>query len=153
MIAFFKRLRQAYGDLKLQTKITIVLMIAVTVPVLLVGILFYGRFYNMVISDTIRQEQDASAQTAPLIENNIQNILDAYHQITELDFYKTLFHQPVNAPSQLLLAPAEAREFCHKAETPPSTEKKLPEFRFTWIFHMILSVFSRMSRPTTTLFP
>ena len=92
-------------------------MIAVTVPVLLVGILFYGRFYNMVISDTIRQEQDASAQTAPLIENNIQNILDAYHQITELDFYKTLFHKPVNAPSQLLLAPAEAREFCHKADS------------------------------------
>ena len=82
MIAFFKRLRQAYGDLKLQTKITIVLMIAVTVPVLLVGILFYGRFYNMVISDTIRQEQDASAQTAPLIENNIQNILDAYHPVS-----------------------------------------------------------------------
>ena len=49
MIAFLKKLRQAYGDLKLQTKITIVLMIAVTVPVLLVGILFYGRFYNMVI--------------------------------------------------------------------------------------------------------
>lgn len=117
MIAFLKKLRQAYGDLKLQTKITIVLMIAVTVPVLLVGILFYGRFYNIVISDTIRQEQDASAQTAPLIENNIQNILDAYHQITELDFYKTLFHKPVNAPSQLLLAPAEAREFCQKADS------------------------------------
>lgn len=117
MIAFFKKLRQAYGDLKLQTKITIVLMIAVTVPVLLVGILFYRRFYNMVISDTIRQEQNTSAQTAPLIEKNIQNILDTYHQITELDFYETLFHKPVNAPSQLLLAPAEAREFCYKADS------------------------------------
>ena len=127
-------------------------MIAVTVPVLLVGILFYGRFYNMVISDTIRQEQDASAQTAPLIENNIQNILDAYHQITELDFYKTLFHKPVNAPSQLLLAPAEARESAIKL-TLSSTEKKLPEFRFTWIFLMILSVFSKMSRLTTHFVP
>ncbi len=114
MIILLKKLRQSYGDLKLQTKITIVLMIAVTVPALMIAILFYGRFYNMVISDTIRQEQDASAQTAPLIENNIQKILDTYKQITELDFYKTLFHKPVNSPSQFFLAPAEAREFCEK---------------------------------------
>lgn len=114
MIILLKKLRQSYGDLKLQTKITIVLMIAVTVPTLMIAILFYGRFYNMVISDTIRQEQDASAQTAPLIENNIQKILDTYKQITELDFYKTLFHKPVNSPSQFFLAPAEAREFCEK---------------------------------------
>lgn len=114
MIILLKKLRQSYGDLKLQTKITIVLMIAVTVPALMIAILFYGRFYNMVISDTIRQEQDASAQTAPLIENNIQKILDTYKQITELDFYKTLFHKPVNSPSQFFLAPAEAREFCKK---------------------------------------
>ena len=53
MIILLKKLRQSYGDLKLQTKITIVLMIAVTVPALMIAILFYGRFYNMVISDTI----------------------------------------------------------------------------------------------------
>ena len=68
MIAFLKKLRQAYGDLKLQTKITIVLMIAVTVPVLLVGILFYGRFYKNVIYDNISKEQDSTEQTPPQIE-------------------------------------------------------------------------------------
>lgn len=113
----FQHLRQVYGDLKLQTKITIVLMIAVTMPVLMVGIVFYNKLYDMVISDTIRQEQDTSAQTAPLIENNMQKLLDAYSQITELPFYQTLFHQPVNSPFQMLLDTREAEEFQKKVNS------------------------------------
>lgn len=112
----FHHLRQAYGDLKLQTKITIVLMIAVTIPVLMVGILFYGRFYHMVVSDIIRQEQAASAETAPLIEDSIQDILDAYEKIRDTGFFQALFHKPVNSPSQFFLAPADAREFRQVAD-------------------------------------
>lgn len=111
MISLYKKIRQAYGDLRLQTKITLALMLAVTIPVFMVGILFYGRFYSMVISDTIRQEQNASARTAPLIEKKVQTILDAYEEISELEFFQELFHQPVNSPSQLLLAPGDAAEF------------------------------------------
>lgn len=117
MKKIFQHLRQVYGDLKLQTKITIVLMIAVTMPVLMVGIVFYNKLYDMVISDTIRQEQDTSAQTAPLIENNMQKLLDAYSQITELPFYQTLFHQPVNSPFQMLLDTREAEEFQKKVNS------------------------------------
>lgn len=117
MIKLLKKMRQFYGDLALQTKITIVLIIAVTIPVLIVGIFFYSRLYNMVISDTIRQEQDASEETAPLIENNVQTILDAYKTITELKFFQTLFHQPVNSPSQLLLASDNALEFNKKVSS------------------------------------
>ena len=91
MTRLLKKIRQIYGDMNLQSKFTIVLSIAVTIPVLIVGIFFYTRLYDMVVSDTIRKEQDASSEAAPLIEARIQKILDAYEEITELGFYETLF--------------------------------------------------------------
>ena len=42
-------------------------------------LLFYGRAYDMVVSYTIRQEQDRSAETAPLIEESIQKVLDVFN--------------------------------------------------------------------------
>lgn len=43
--------------MNLQSKFTIVLSIAVTIPVLIVGIFFYTRLYDMVVSDTIRKNR------------------------------------------------------------------------------------------------
>lgn len=117
MSSLFQKIRQAYGDMNLQSKFTIVLVIAVTIPVLTVGIFFYSRLYDMVISDTIRREQDASANTAPLIENEVQRILDAYSEITDLSFFQTLFHQPVNSPSSLLLNATGAYKFHDAVQT------------------------------------
>ena len=111
MRSVFQKIRHSYGDMSLQSKFTIVLVIAVTIPVLTVGIFFYSRLYDMVIADTIRREQDASAKTAPLIEEEVQQILDAYTEITDLPFFQKIFHQPVNSPSSLLLNNTETYEF------------------------------------------
>ena len=93
----YRRLRQFYGDLSLQSKFTLALMVTVTVPVLMIGIFFYNRLYDMVVSYTIRQEQDASAKTSPMIEDMVQEIMDTYTGISDQPFFQTLFHQPVNS--------------------------------------------------------
>ena len=111
MSDFFKRIRQAYGDLKLSTKVTIVLLLATTAPVIMMGGFFYGRLYDMVVSYTIRQEQDTSAQTAPYIEELVQQVIDAHDGITDQEFFQTLFHQPVNSPFQMFLDTDAAQEF------------------------------------------
>ena len=85
-----------YGNLKLQSKFTIALLLIVCVPAILVSVFFYTRLYDMVVSDTIRREQDSSAKTAPLIDDTVDEVLDAASQVTSLDFYRTLFHMPVN---------------------------------------------------------
>ena len=59
---FFSKVRQNYGDMKLASKLTLVLMITVTVPVIMMACFFYGKLYDMVVSYTIRQEQDISAK-------------------------------------------------------------------------------------------
>lgn len=107
----FQKLTQSYRDMKLQSKFTLALVLAVTVPVLLLGLFFYGRLYDMVVADTIRQEQDASAKTAPLIEEMIQQVVDVSGDISSQDFYQTLFHAPITGEPKDLAASEEAADF------------------------------------------
>ena len=113
MSHLFTRIRRTYGDMKLESKFTLVLLLAATVPVIMMACFFYGKLYDMVVSYTIRQEQDTSAQTAPYIEDLVQQILDAHDGITEQEFFQTLFHQPVNSPFQMFLDTDGAQSF-HK---------------------------------------
>ena len=112
----FSKIRQSYGDMKLGSKFTLVLLLATTVPVLMMGCFFYGKLYDMVVSYTIRQEQDTSAQTAPYIEELVQQIIDAHSGITDQEFFQTLFHQPVNSPFQMFLNSDSAQDFHDYAE-------------------------------------
>ena len=107
----FKKIRQNFGDMKLESKFTLILVVTVTIPVLLMGIFFYGKLYEMVVSYTIRQEQDLSAKTAPLIEESLQEIIDAHDTITDLPFFQTLFHKPVNSPFTMFQNSEEAKDF------------------------------------------
>ena len=107
----FSRIRQRYGDLKLHSKFTVALLPIVIIPAFLVVFFFFGKLSDMVVSYTIRQEQDASAKTAPKIEETIQQVLDAYSRITSLDFYRTMFYQPVDAQLTNITQSQEAADF------------------------------------------
>lgn len=111
MKKMFKHIRQKYGDMKLQSKFTLALMLTVTVPALMLVLFFYGRLYDMVVSDTIRQEQDTSAKTAPIIEEKVQGVVDSLSNITSQKFFETMFHQPVNEPLSILANSREAANF------------------------------------------
>ena len=111
-----KKCRQSYGDMKLSYKFTLVLLLTATVPVVMMACVFYGKLYDMVVSYTIRQEQDASAQTSPYIEDLVQQIIDAHTGITDQEFFQTLFHQPVNSPFQMFLDSGSAQDFHDYAE-------------------------------------
>lgn len=107
----YRKLRQFYGDLSLQSKFYLALMVTVTVPILMLGIFFYNKLYDMVVSYTISQEQDASAKTSPQIEDMVQEVMDTYTEISDLPFFQTLFHQPVNSTFSSLASSQKAAEF------------------------------------------
>lgn len=112
---FFHTIRQFYGDMRLQSKFTLALILAVTLPMLMLGLFFYGKLYDMTVSYTIRQEQDLSSKTAPLIEETVQKVLDAYTELTALPFYQTMFHMPVSQPISALAEGPQAEEFQQQA--------------------------------------
>ncbi|MDO4275690.1 MAG: histidine kinase [Eubacteriales bacterium] len=117
MVNLLKKIKQGYSDMKLQSKFTLALMLTVTVPVLMLGLFFYGRLYDMVVSYTISQEQDTSAKTAPLIEDTVQEVVDTTSRLSELEFYKTLFHNPISTPMSMIVNTEQAARFRSQVES------------------------------------
>lgn len=116
MKKYFTHIAQSYRDMKLQKKFTFALMLAVTVPVLMFGFLFYSRLYDMVVSYTIQQEQDASAKTSPIIEETVQSVVDTSDQLSRLPFFETLFHMPVHESFSSLAVSKQAKSFHEEVE-------------------------------------
>ena len=58
---------------------------------IIIFLFFYGKVYDMLLSDTIRKEQENSAKTAPAIEEIMAQVLQTSTDIQELSFYKELF--------------------------------------------------------------
>ena len=118
-----KRIKQWYQDLNLQSKFTLVLLMIVAIPAISSFFFFYGKAYDMIVSYTIRQEQDRSAETAPLIEESIQKIVDVSDSISSLDFYQTLFKNTITGTFSELADSPDAAAFSPKikeliADTP-----------------------------------
>ncbi|MCD8023900.1 MAG: histidine kinase [Lachnospiraceae bacterium] len=106
-----KYLRQRYLDMHIQTKFGLILLLVTLLPAAVVIFFFSSRLYDMTVSYTIQQEQDASATTAPLIEELVQKVVDVSESLEDLDFYAMLFHQPVNEPTSALSQSDEAAAF------------------------------------------
>ena len=111
MRALWRRFKNGYLNLSLQTKFTIALISIVVIPACLTAFLFYGRLYSMVVSNTIRQEQDASAKTAPLIERTMETILATTRNITGQNFFQELFYMPVSDSAEELATSNHAIDF------------------------------------------
>ena len=111
MRALWRRFKNGYLNLRLQTKFTIALISIVVLPAFLTVFLFYGMLYNMVVSNTIRQEQDASAKTAPLIERTMDTILATTRNITGQTFFQELFYMPVSDSAKELASSNHAIDF------------------------------------------
>ena len=111
MRALWRRFKNGYLNLNLQTKFTIALISIVVVPACLTAFLFCGRLYSMVVSNTIRQEQDASAKTAPLIERTMDTILATTRNITGQNFFQELFYMPVSDSAEQLATSNHATDF------------------------------------------
>ena len=111
MRGIWRRFKNGYLNLSLQTKFTIALISIVVLPAVVTGFLFYGKLYNMVVSNTIRQEQDASAKTAPMIERTIDNVLAATRDVTGQAFFQELFYMPVNTSPAKLASSSHAVDF------------------------------------------
>ena len=111
MRALWRRFKNGYLNLRLQTKFTIALISIVVLPAFLTVFLFYGKLYNMVVSNTIRQEQDASAKTAPLIERTMDTILATTRNITGQTFFQELFYMPFSDSAKELASSNHAIDF------------------------------------------
>ena len=107
----YQKAKDAYDNLKIQTKFTLCILFAVSIPLLSIAVLFSDRLYDMVIADTIRNEQNATMQIGPKIEDTLNEVIDFHEFVTALSYYQTLFYQPVSTSLAKLAATNDALDF------------------------------------------
>lgn len=113
---FFHKITRFYRNLRLQTKLTITHLVIVTIPMVAIPVLFFTQLYDMIVADTVRKEQEAAIQTAPLIEETVADILAAHGQLTEHEFYNKLVNPARTEDLESFVDSKEAEAFRKEAE-------------------------------------
>ena len=90
MCFLWKKLKGYYKNLKIQQKLTFSHLIIVLIPMLVIGVIFYTSLYDMIVSNTIRSEQERAAETAPLVEDAVKEIIDVHRSLRGSGFYQGL---------------------------------------------------------------
>ena len=112
----FHKITRFYRNLRLQTKLTITHLVIVTIPMVAIPVLFFTQLYDMIVADTVRKEQEAAIQTAPLIEETVAEILAAHGQLTEHEFYNKLVNPARTEDLESFVDSKEAEAFRKEAE-------------------------------------
>ena len=105
-----------YNGLRIQTKLTLSHLIIVLIPMLVISVFFYTRLYDMIVSNTIRSEQEISAQTAPLIENVIDEVKDSHSTLRSSAFYKSITDKKRMLSFKSLSSSTDAQDFSQKIQ-------------------------------------
>lgn len=96
------KLKRSYYKLSIRVKLTICVVLAAMIPVVIIAAMFSGRLYNMMIADTIRDQQIASDAIAPQIEATLSSVIDCIQDIRSQEYYHQLFDETLSArPSAL----------------------------------------------------
>ena len=74
-------IRKWYNDLPLRTKLSVIILLAVLIPLIAISAFLSGRFRRMIAAETIRDEQVRTARTAPLLNDVFSEIIGESRQI------------------------------------------------------------------------
>ncbi len=100
-----------YRNLKIQSKYTIVILIAVLMPVVILTSIFSNQLYDMIISETISKAQDSTSTNSLEITNVLDDILDISGEITSHDYYEKLFYTSSGRSLNEICQSEDAKDF------------------------------------------
>ena len=90
MQSIWKKLKKFYNNLGIQKKLTFSHLVIVLIPMIVLGVFFYTSLYDMIVSNTIRTEQEHAAKTGPLVEDAVKEIINIHRSLRSSGFYKAL---------------------------------------------------------------
>ena len=100
-----------YSNLSIRIKITISILLAALIPAVTIASTFYSRLYDMIISDTIRSEQEKAATIAPQVTDTLNSITGYVSDICSKQYYQKLFSSAVTQPYSTMANTTEANYF------------------------------------------
>lgn len=80
--------------IRLLTRITLCIISVILIPVAVFYVVYSETIYNMVIADTIRNEQKVSAQMVPQLKGCVDEIVECMDDIMGQEYYSLWFNSP-----------------------------------------------------------
>lgn len=97
--------------LSIQTKFTLTIIMVAVIPLIAIFAIFLPKIKDMLISNTIRNEQNATLSTQPDVMNIIDEIYSEADKIKSSDYFHTLFEVPIYSDPKDLSLSLEAYTF------------------------------------------
>ncbi len=86
----FHSIRQSYGSFRIRTKLFLMILLAVSVPMLFLMAILLRFGLQLITSDTIRAEQTAASVTAPVLDNYLASVVRTSTALRQTDYLQTL---------------------------------------------------------------
>ena len=97
--------------LSIQTKFTATIIMVAVIPWIAIFLIFMPRLTNMLISDTIQNEQNATLSTQPDVAKIIDEIYTQSAKIKNSSYFHTLFEVPVADDIKNIALSFDAHQF------------------------------------------
>ncbi|MBE5911456.1 sensor histidine kinase [Pseudobutyrivibrio sp.] len=104
-------IRSSFKNLKIQTKFTLLIAGAILVPFLVLSIVFMNRFYDMIISETVKNAQIAANVTTPKVTNVVDGISEISSNISANPYFEKIFFTSTGCDFNLIANSTEAEDF------------------------------------------
>lgn len=98
-------------SLSIQTKFTLTIIMVAVIPLIAIFVIFMPKIKDMLISNTIRNEQNATLSTQPDVSAIIDKIYHESNKLKGSEYYHTLFKVPLSDNPKYLALSVEAYQF------------------------------------------
>lgn len=149
-------IKLAFNNLKIQTKFTLVIVGAILIPFLVLFIVFTNRFYDMIISETVKNAQIAANVTTPEIGQAVDDIAKISTDISTTPYFEAMFFSSTGCDYETIASSQAASDF-HDYITSLSDDgitvkiyMGIPEDSTFFIAPTSLNIFSPISKAKGT---
>lgn len=104
-------IKDLYSNMRLQSKFMVSHLVLIIVPTIVIAYFFYGQMYDIIVSETIRQEQTYSKHSSSIINSAMTQVEYVKDSILSNPYMSTFFES--KSPSKLdsLLNSNQTKDF------------------------------------------
>ncbi|MDO4621338.1 MAG: histidine kinase [Eubacteriales bacterium] len=107
----FHMIRKFFGNLKIRTKLFLLILLAVSIPMLVVSFLLSNSLRQMITSDTLRNEQLSTAKTAPYLRTALNQVISVENSVTATAFSDRIFNATLSEDIDQALTGSDLQTF------------------------------------------
>lgn len=111
MKKMFKQIKTIYLNMRLQSKFMVTHIVLIIIPTIVLAYFIYGQLYDIIVSETIRQEQTFSKQSSSTIDTTMDQVDTVTSSVLSNSYLSELFNTGDSIKLQQLINSNQTKDF------------------------------------------